>query len=52
MRALRDAREIELINRHADELNADAEDWLDCRIFVGSDKRRDRARKKKISRNR
>ena len=27
-RAARDAREIELINRHADELNAEAEDVL------------------------
>ena len=27
-RARRDARDIELINRHADELNAEAEDVL------------------------
>ena len=27
-RCVRDAREIELINRHADELNAEAEDVL------------------------
>jgi len=32
-RAARDAREMELINRHADELNAEAEDVLRYQTF-------------------
>jgi metal-responsive CopG/Arc/MetJ family transcriptional regulator len=32
-RAARDAREIELINRHADELNAEVEDVLRYQAF-------------------
>jgi metal-responsive CopG/Arc/MetJ family transcriptional regulator len=32
-KAARDAREIELINRHADELNAEAEDVLRYQVL-------------------
>jgi metal-responsive CopG/Arc/MetJ family transcriptional regulator len=34
-KAARDAREIELINRHADELNAEVEDVLRYQVLPG-----------------
>lgn len=49
-RAKRDARDLELINRYADELNADAVDGLEYQTVVGFDKGKPRIPKKKRTR--
>ena len=49
-RAQRDARDLELINRYADELNADATDGLEYQTVVGFDKNKARVSKRKRTR--
>jgi len=46
-RAERDARDIELINRYADELNAEAEDALEFHAVGHFEKRKNKVRKQK-----
>jgi len=46
-RTARDARELEIINRFADELNADALDALEYQVPVGFEKKKGREHRKK-----
>jgi len=51
-RAERDAREIDLINRFADELNADALDVLSYQTHIFAQPRREKAKMKSRHRQR